>query len=356
MDRLSFSRRRRDSENRALRRRSASNWANSSTICLEYFGSPFHVGSPLHPVIRQLEWAAGIVRTDSVAEKLDKLERLLEGSTESRAEVVPLFATLLSISFGQRYSPLQINEQVQKQRTMEALLEQLVLLSSRGPLLLVFEDAHWIDPTSLEFISAVVRRVTDLCAMVIVTHRPEFAPPWLDFGHVTMLKLSHLGRSQVVELVHNAAGSKALPDPIVEQIAARSQGVPLFVEEITRSIVELGDLEESGERYVVRQSSRDFAIPATLQDFFSCEARSTWLSQRCSAYCVDHRQGVFLRADRGFVVGISCDLRGGSQPLGTGRSARAARHTAPFALYFQACADPRRRLSYGLEGAEAGAA
>ena len=239
---------------------------NSSTICLEYFGSPFHVGSPLHPVIRQLEWAAGIVRTDSVAEKLDKLERLLEGSTESRAEVVPLFATLLSIPFGQRYSPLQINEQVQKQRTMEALLEQLVLLSSRGPLLLVFEDAHWIDPTSLEFISAVVRRVTDLCAMVIVTHRPEFAPPWLDFGHVTMLKLSHLGRSQVVELVHNAAGSKALPDPIVEQIAARSQGVPLFVEEITRSIVESGDLEESGERYVVRQSSRDFAIPATLQD------------------------------------------------------------------------------------------
>ena len=153
---------------------------DSSIKCLQYFGSPFHAGSPLHPVIRQLEWTAGIVRTDSAAEKLDKLEGLLEGSTESKAEVVPLLAALLSIPFGQRYPPLQINEQVQKQRTMEALLEQLVLLSSRGPLLLVFEDAHWIDPTSLEFISAVVRRVTDLCAMVIVTHRPEFAPPgWI---------------------------------------------------------------------------------------------------------------------------------------------------------------------------------
>ena len=175
-------------------------------------------------------------------------------------------AALLSIPFGQRYPPLQINEQVQKQRTMEALLEQLVLLSSRGPVLVVFEDAHWIDPTSLELMSAVVRRRGGSPAMVIVTHRPEFTPPWLDFGHVTMLKLSHLGRSQVLELIHKAAGGKALPDPIVEQIAAKSQGVPLFVEEITRSILESGDLEEAGERYVVRQSSRDFAIPSTLQD------------------------------------------------------------------------------------------
>jgi predicted ATPase len=172
---------------------------DSSITCLQYFGSPFHTGSPFHPFIKQLEWAAGIVRTDSAAEKLDKLEGLVEGSTEGKAEVVPLLGALLSIPFGQRNPPLQINEQVQKQRTMEALLEQLVLLSSRGPVLVVFEDAHWIDPTSLELISAVVRRVADLRAMVIVTHRPEFAPPWLDFGHVTMLKLSHLGRSQVVE-------------------------------------------------------------------------------------------------------------------------------------------------------------
>jgi predicted ATPase/class 3 adenylate cyclase len=239
---------------------------DSSITCLQYFGSPFHAGSPLYPFIRQLEWAAGIVRTDSAAEKLEKLEFLLERSTDSKVEVVPLLAALLSIPFEQRYPPLQINEQVQKQRTMEALLEQLVLLSSRGPVLVVFEDAHWIDPTSLELISALVRRVADLRAMVIVTHRPEFAPPWLDFGHVTMLKLSHLGRSQVVELINNAAGSKALPDPIIEQITAKSQGVPLFIEEITRSILESGDLEESGERYVVRQSSRNFAIPSTLQD------------------------------------------------------------------------------------------
>ena len=237
-----------------------------SITCLQYFGSPFHAGTPFHPFIRQLEWAAGIARTDSAAQKLDKLEGLLEGSAEAKAEVAPLFAALLSIPFGQRYAPLQINEQVQKQRTVEALLEQFVLLSSRGPVLVVFEDAHWIDPTSLELINAVVRRVADLRAMLVVTHRPEFTPPWLDLGHVTMVKLGHLGRSQVVELIHKAAGSKALPYSIVEQIVAKSQGVPLFVEEITRSILESGDLEQRGERYVVRQPSRDFAIPSTLQD------------------------------------------------------------------------------------------
>ena len=278
---------------------------DSSITCLQYFGSPFHTGSPLHPFITQLEWAAGIVRTDSAAEKLDKLEGILEGSTESKAEVVPLLAALLSIPFGQRYPALQFNEQVQKQRTMDALLEQLVLLSIRGPVLVIFEDAHWIDPTSLELISAVVRRVADLRAMVIVTHRPEFAPPWLDFGHVTMLKLSHLGRSHVFELIHNAAGSKALPDPIVEQIAAKSQGVPLFVEEITRSILEFGRF--GGERRALRRAAIRPGLRHSVDvaGLSGCAARSAWLSQRCGAYRVDHRQGVFLRTDCGVVVGIS---------------------------------------------------
>ena len=259
-----------------------------SITCLQYFGSPFHAGTPFHPFIRQIEWAAGIARTDSAAQKLNKLEGLLEGSAETKTEVAPLVAALLSVSFGQRYAPLQINEQVQKQRTMEALLDQLVLLSSRGAVLVVFEDAHWIDPTSLELMSAVVRRVADLPTMVVVTYRPEFTPPWLDLGHVTMVKLGHLGRGQVLELIQKAAGGKALADPIVEQIVAKSQGVPLFVEEITRSILESGDLEERGERYVVRQSTREFAIPSTLQELLwsrgsiGLDRRKRWRSPRRS--------------------------------------------------------------------------
>jgi len=239
---------------------------DSSVTCLQYFGSPFHVNSPFHPFIRQLERAAGIVRTDTTAEKLDKLEIILEGSAESRIEDVSLLAALLSIPFGERYPRLQITELVQKQRTMELLEEQFVLISRRGPVLVVFEDAHWIDPSSLELMNGAIRRVANLPVMIVVTHRPEFAPPWLDLAHATVLKLNQLGRSQAVELIHKAAGGKTLPGEIAEQIAAKSQGVPLFIEEITRSILESGDLEDFGDRYVLRQSIREFTIPSTLQD------------------------------------------------------------------------------------------
>jgi class 3 adenylate cyclase/predicted ATPase len=239
---------------------------DSSVTCLQYFGSPFHVNSPFHPFIRQLERAAGIVRTDTAVEKLCKLEGILEGSAENIIEDVPLLAALLSIPFEERYPRLQITELVQKERTLELLEEQLALLSRRGPVLFIFEDAHWIDPSSLELMNSAIRRVANLPVMIVVTYRPEFSPPWLDLGHATVLKLNQLGRSQVADLVHNAAGGKTLPEAITEQIAFKSQGVPLFIEEITRSILESGDLEDFGNRYALRQSIREFTIPATLQD------------------------------------------------------------------------------------------
>src|ERR1700722_19436259 len=237
-----------------------------SVTCLQYFGSPFHVNSALYPFIRQLEWAAGIVRTDTEPQKLDKLEAVLQGRSEGKTEAAALVADLLSIPSGERYPPLHLTEAVQKQRTMELLEEQLVLLSRRDAVLVVFEDTHWIDPTSIELMDRMIRRVVELPVMILVTYRPEFTPPWFDLGHVTILKLNHLGRSQVVDLICKAAGGKTLPEAIVEQIAAKSQGVPLFVEEITRSILESGDLEADGERYVLRESIRDFVIPSTLQD------------------------------------------------------------------------------------------
>jgi predicted ATPase/class 3 adenylate cyclase len=234
--------------------------------CLQYFGSPFHVNSAFYPFIRQFGRMAGFVRSDSAAQKLEKLEAALLGGPQAAADTAPLLAALLSIPFGERYPPLQINEAVQKQRTVAAIEEQLALLAARRPLLLVFEDAHWIDPTSLELMTKIIARAAELPAMIIITYRPEFMPLWLELGHVTMLKLNNLGRSLAVDLIHKAAGERLLPEAIIEQIVAKSQGVPLFVEEITRSIVESGDLEEAGEHYVLRPSSRDFAIPSTLQD------------------------------------------------------------------------------------------
>jgi predicted ATPase len=144
------------------------------------------------------------------------LLRVLAGQ---RQAIPPLW---LMRPFGERYPPLQLTEAVQKQRTMGVLEEQLVQLSRRGAVLVLFEDTHWFDPTSLELMDRIVRRVVNLPALIIVTYRPEFTAPWLDLGHATML--------------------------IVEQIATKSQSVPLFIEEITRAILESGDLEEVGER------------------------------------------------------------------------------------------------------------
>jgi len=151
----------------------------------------------------------------------------------------------------------------------------------------------------------LIRRVADLPVMIVVTFRPEFTPPWLDLGHVTVLKLNLLGRSQVVDLIHNAAGGKTLPEAIAEQIAAKSQGVPLYIEEITRSILESGDLEDFGDRYVfatINSRIHHSVYVAGLSDRASGSPR---LGQGRCARGIDHRQRVFLRADRGDIAGAS---------------------------------------------------
>ena len=166
---------------------------DSSVTCLQYFGSPFHVNSAFYPFIRQLEWAAGIVRTDTAAQKLDKLEGILEGSAESKTEAAPLLADLLSIPFGERYPPPAAYRGGPEATDHGGAGGATGPALAAGPVLVVFEDAHWIDPTSLELMDRIIRRVVDLPVMIIVTYRPEFTPPWLDLGHVTMLKLNQLG-------------------------------------------------------------------------------------------------------------------------------------------------------------------
>ena len=159
-----------------------------------------------------------------------------------------------------------MSELVRKQRTMHVLEEQLVLLSERSPVLVIFEDAHWADPTSVELMGRILRRVMGLRAMVIANFRPEFTPPWLGLGNVTLLTLNQLGRRQAIELIAKAAGGVTLPGSVVDQIVAKAQGIPLFVEEITRSVVGSGTLEERDGRYHLRDADAPFAIPATLQD------------------------------------------------------------------------------------------
>jgi class 3 adenylate cyclase/predicted ATPase len=228
--------------------------------------SPHHTTSPLHPLIEQLEHAAGFARRDPPAMRLDKLEALLARGTERLDEVVPLIAALLGVPTGERYPPLTFTPDVQKRRTLQALVDQVAGLAAEQPVLALFEDVHWIDPSTLEFLGVVIERIQRLPVLVLVSFRPEFQSPYTGQTHVTTLTMSRLGRRQEADLVTRVTGDKPLPAGIVERIVARTDGVPLFVEELTKTVLESGLLADAGDHYQLSGPLPPLAIPTTLHD------------------------------------------------------------------------------------------
>lgn len=221
-------------------------------IHIHYQCSPYHGNSALYPTIRQLEQAAGFAPDSSGEEKLDKLEALLREAGDDAAVDAPLFANLLSLPFEARHGGLAETPQQIKERLLEALVTQLLRLSERRPVLFLFEDTHWIDPTSEELMGRIIDRLQNARILLIVTHRPEWQPGFSGHGHVTSLQLNRLGKAQGAEIVRSIAGDK-ISDDVVDRIVARTDGVPLFVEELTKTLVEGGlDVEDAD-------------IPATLQ-------------------------------------------------------------------------------------------
>jgi predicted ATPase/class 3 adenylate cyclase len=235
-------------------------------IRLRYQCSPYYTNSAFYPIITQLERAAQFARNDTAAQKLDKLETLLGQATVQVADVAPLFAALLAIPSDNRYPPLTLTPQQQKDQTLEALVAQLVGLARQQPVMLIFEDLHWSDPTSLEVLDRLLHRVSNLRVLVVMTYRSEFEPPWRGVAHVTTYTLNRLTRRQVTTLVAGMTNGKALPDIVVDQIAVKTDGVPLFVEELTKTILESGLLHETGEGYALTGPLPPLAIPTTLQD------------------------------------------------------------------------------------------
>jgi len=228
---------------------------------LRYFCSPHDQDSALYPFIGQLERAAGFARDDSNATKLDKLEALLGDGAEPGD--ISLFAEMLSLSGGERFAPLDLSLQRNKERTLAALLRQLQALALRQPVLMIFEDLHWIDPTSRELLDLTVERITNLPVLLVVTYRPEFQPPWVGQSQVTVIALNRLGRNEGATLVHRLAGNLgALPPGIVDEIVERTDGVPLFVEELTKAVVEAG--ADRGYVPISAVPPSSLAVPATL--------------------------------------------------------------------------------------------
>lgn len=230
------------------------------------FCSPYHQHTALHPLTAQLERSAGFRRDDTDEQRLIKLETVLARGADDLGEVVPVLASLLSVPTGQRYPALDITPQRRREKTLQIVLGLLERLASRRPVVLLFEDAHWADPTSLEFFEKIIDRSSSLPLLAVVTARPEFMPPWLDRPHVAMVGLDHLPREYSAELIAHTAGRRALPQEIADEITERTDGVPLFIEELTKAVVESGVLVEAGDRYVATGPVTQLAIPTSLQE------------------------------------------------------------------------------------------
>jgi class 3 adenylate cyclase/predicted ATPase len=233
--------------------------------CLRYFCSPYRRDSALFPFIDQLERAAGFAGDDMPPSKLEKVESLLALAAPPEEDIA-ILADLLSLPASERHPLPNLGPQRKKERTLEALIRQLEGLARRQPVVMVFEDAHWADPTSRELLDLYVGRVRSLPVLLIVTFRPEFPPPWTGQPQVTMLTLNRLDRRDRTVLVEQIAGGRGLPEDVIGQIVDRSDGVPLFVEELTKSVLEGGLLRQEGNRYVLDGALAPFAIPTTLYD------------------------------------------------------------------------------------------
>jgi class 3 adenylate cyclase/predicted ATPase len=230
---------------------------------LRYFCSPLHTDSTLYPFISQLERAAGFERNDTVEAKLTKLSSL-SGASSNHDNDLQLLAGLLSVPTDDRYPPLNFSARQKKQKTIEALVRQLEVLVRQRPVLMIFEDAHWIDPSSLELLDTTIERVAHLPVLLIITSRPEFHPPWIGQAHVTTVNLSRLGRREGAALAGSVAGNNVLADEIVEEIIDRTDGIPLFVEELTKAVVEARVRDGDEASTLNRISPSALAVPATL--------------------------------------------------------------------------------------------
>ncbi len=232
-------------------------------LCLRYFCSPYHQDSALFPITDQLGRAAGFARNDSPASKSEKLEALLT-RVKPPDEDVAFLADLMSLPASERHPLPPLSPQRKKERTLAALIRQLEGLAHENPVIAVFEDVHWLDPTSQELLDLAVEHVRRLSVLLIVTFRPEFQPPWAGQPQVTTLELNRLDQRDSLALIAQIARGKELPGEVVVQIANRTDGVPLFVEELTKSVLESGFMREEHDRYVLDSAMPPFAIPMTL--------------------------------------------------------------------------------------------
>ncbi len=227
---------------------------DESHIRLRYQCSPYYMNTALYPVIKHLERAAGFAMDSGDETRLDRMEAMLALGTDDVAGAAPLVAPLLSLP-ADRYPPLGLSPQKIRQSTLTVLTDQVIGLARARPVLMVFEDAHWIDPTTLDLLAMVIDSIGEARVLVLMTYRPEFTPPWPSYGHVATLNLDRLSRAHGAALIDGVATKNTLPEETVAQILAKADGIPLFVEQLTEAVLE----DQAGQ-------APGLSIPATLRD------------------------------------------------------------------------------------------
>lgn len=236
---------------------------DQGALRLNFQCSPFHANSALYPIIQHLERAAGFAPTDNDEDKLGKLSYLLR---HHPPEHVRLIADLLSVDADATLGPLDLPPQVKLEKTLEAVTEQLATLARERPVLLLFEDAHWVDPTTLSLTDRVIEHIRDLPVLIVVTARTGFDPGWGHHNNTLRIPLKRLTNRDVAEIVAEVAGGHPVPPEVCDLIAAKTDGIPLYVQEVTRGLLESGQLRLSDKGYVVRGPLPSLSVPSTLQD------------------------------------------------------------------------------------------
>jgi class 3 adenylate cyclase/tetratricopeptide (TPR) repeat protein len=228
--------------------------------------SPYHTNSALYPVVMHLEQMLGFDRDQTSGTKLDKLEQALSTTSFPLEESVPLVAMLFAVPLEDRYVSPTMSPQQQRQQMLDTLVGWLMETSEKQPVLAVWEDLHWADPSTLEMLGLVLEQTPTVPMLHVLTFRPEFEPPWTTRSHMTPITLNHLERPQVEALITHLAGGKSLPAEVMQHIVAKTDGVPLYVEELTKMLLESDRLREEGGQYVLTGPMATVTIPDTLQD------------------------------------------------------------------------------------------
>lgn len=227
--------------------------------------SPHHTNTVLHPVIAYLRQAAGMTGEDTIPLQRQKLAALMADNGLDDRVTVALFADLLSLHGHEQDRPANVSPDKRKEMTLEALVHYLQRLADRSPVLLIVEDAHWLDPTTLDLMTRVIDRVRQMRMLVLITFRPDFKPVWTEYSHVTFLTLSRLPRRQSVELIAMMTRGKALPQEVQQAILAKTDGVPLYIEELMENLLETGLLAEGTDSFTLTTPLKEMVIPDSLQ-------------------------------------------------------------------------------------------